>query len=95
MDGLEISEIGFSYGRKRALDRVSFRVEPGAFCALLGPNGAGKSTLFGLLTRLFTTQEGTIHVAGHDLDSICRVADPSGPMVVYSTLPVRPVVALG
>lgn len=74
MDGLEISEIGFSYGRKRALDRVSFRVEPGTFCALLGPNGAGKSTLFGLLTRLFTTHEGTIHVAGHDISRNSREA---------------------
>lgn len=67
MTGLAVKGLGFSYGAKRALDNVSFTVETGAFCALLGPNGAGKSTLFGLLTWLFTTRDGTIHVAGHDL----------------------------
>ncbi|MCB1352784.1 MAG: ATP-binding cassette domain-containing protein [Rhodobacteraceae bacterium] len=74
MNGLEISDLGFSYGQKRALDGVSLSVEPGAFCALLGPNGAGKSTLFGLLTRLFTTREGTIRVAGHDIAREPRAA---------------------
>ncbi len=74
MTGLSVSNIGFSYGPKRALDDVSFSASAGAFCALLGPNGAGKSTLFGLLTRLFTTPEGTISVAGHDLAEKPRVA---------------------
>ncbi len=74
LNGLQISELGFSYGSKRALDSVSFRVEPGAFCALLGPNGAGKSTLFGLLTRLFTTREGSIEIEGFDLARNPRAA---------------------
>ncbi|MEP3275927.1 MAG: ABC transporter ATP-binding protein [Stappiaceae bacterium] len=74
MTGLSVSKIGFSYGEKRALDDVSFSVDEGAFCALLGPNGAGKSTLFGLLTRLFTTPEGTISVAGYDLAKNPRAA---------------------
>ena len=72
--GLVVSHVGFSYGRRRALDDVSFTVPPGAFCALLGPNGAGKSTLFGLLTRLFTTSEGHIEVAGHDISTEPRAA---------------------
>ena len=66
--------LGHRYGRLRALDGVSFAVEPGAFCALLGPNGAGKSTLFGLMTRLFTTPEGRIEVAGHDVARAPRAA---------------------
>ena len=65
--GLEVEHLSFSYGPKRALDDVSFRVERGAFCALLGPNGAGKSTLFALLTRLLTAPRGRIGIAGHDL----------------------------
>ncbi|MBD3678606.1 MAG: ATP-binding cassette domain-containing protein [Rhodobacteraceae bacterium] len=67
MTGLTVDNLGYSYGARRALDAVSFEVEPGAFCALLGPNGAGKSTLFGLLTRLFTSSEGRIEIAGHDI----------------------------
>jgi ABC-2 type transport system ATP-binding protein len=32
------------YGSYRAVDDVSFRVEPGSVTGYLGPNGAGKST---------------------------------------------------
>ncbi len=65
--GLRIRHLSYAYRGRQALENVSFEVEPGDFCALLGPNGAGKSTLFALLTRLFTTDEGRILVAGHDL----------------------------
>lgn len=67
MNGLSVQNLRFAYGQKQALDGVSFDVAPGEFCALLGPNGAGKSTLMSLLTRLFTTPEGRITVAGHDI----------------------------
>ncbi len=74
MSALEVSGLGYSYGAKRALDGVSFALEPGRFTALLGPNGAGKSTLFSLLTRLFVTGEGRIVVAGHDIAKEPRAA---------------------
>lgn len=67
MSGLKVSNLGYRYGNKTALDEVSFELEAGTFCALLGPNGAGKSTLFNLLTRLFVSPNGRIEVAGQDL----------------------------
>ncbi|GGE54759.1 ABC transporter ATP-binding protein [Actibacterium pelagium] len=67
MTGLHVEKLSYRYGAKQALKQVSFGVSPGQFCALLGPNGAGKSTLFSLLTRLFTTPDGQITIAGHDL----------------------------
>jgi ABC-2 type transport system ATP-binding protein len=72
--GLRISDLGYSWGKRRALDHISLTLQRGEFCALLGPNGAGKSTLFGLLTRLFTTREGRIEIAGHDLGQSPRRA---------------------
>ncbi|MGL4235434.1 ABC transporter ATP-binding protein [Tabrizicola sp.] len=72
--GLRVSDLSYRFGSKTALDGVSFAIEAGQFCALLGPNGAGKSTLFGLLTRLFTTRDGRIEVAGHDLARAPRAA---------------------
>lgn len=74
MAGLKIEGITHDWGARRALDAVTFSVEPGRFCALLGPNGAGKSTLFGLLTRLFVPQAGRIEIAGHDLAREPRAA---------------------
>ncbi|WP_386680612.1 ABC transporter ATP-binding protein [Loktanella sp. R86503] len=74
LNGLDVSGVSFAYGKRQALRDVSFTVAPGRFCALLGPNGAGKSTLFALLTRLFTTRNGTIAIAGHDLETDARAA---------------------
>ncbi|WP_425100689.1 ABC transporter ATP-binding protein [Tropicibacter sp. S64] len=71
---LDIQDLSYAYGRKQALKSVSFTARPGRFTALLGPNGAGKSTLFALLTRLFTSSQGTIRIAGHDLARTPRAA---------------------
>lgn len=74
MTGLRVQNLGYAYGAKQALKDVSFHVPKGGFCALLGPNGAGKSTLFALLTRLFTTPEGQIELAGHNVAKAPRAA---------------------
>lgn len=74
MTGLQVENVSFSFGARKALDDVGFLVERGEFCALLGPNGAGKSTLFALLTRLFVAPEGRIVIAGHDLARAPRAA---------------------
>ena len=64
---LAIDGVSHSYGARRALDGVSFAVQPGSFAVLLGLNGAGKSTLFSLVTRLYATQRGRITVFEHDV----------------------------
>jgi ABC-2 type transport system ATP-binding protein len=51
----------------RALDGLSFTVEPGTLFALLGPNGAGKSTAVKILTTLTRPDSGDAVVAGHDV----------------------------
>jgi ABC-2 type transport system ATP-binding protein len=65
---LEIAGVSHSYGKRKALDDVSFSVRAASFCVLLGLNGAGKSTLFCLVTRLFATQRGTIRIFGFDVN---------------------------
>ncbi len=63
---LEVECVSFAYGKKKALDDVSFTVKPGQCTILLGPNGAGKSTLFALITRLYDSPTGQIRIAGFD-----------------------------
>jgi ABC-2 type transport system ATP-binding protein len=65
---LEVEELSHFYGERRALDSVSFRLQPSTFAVLLGLNGAGKSTLFSLITRLFAARTGHIRIFGRDLE---------------------------
>src|SRR4029453_4278501 len=54
-----------SYGGVRALDNVSFSVEPGRIVGLIGPNGAGKTTALKAILGL-TPYTGTLSVLGRD-----------------------------
>ncbi len=54
-------------GNVKALDGLSFTVEPGTVFGLLGPNGAGKSTTVKILTTLSRPDRGEARVAGFDV----------------------------
>ena len=56
-------------GAVRALDGVSFDIQPGEFFGLLGPNGAGKTTLISILAGLAQASGGNVVVQGHDVVS--------------------------
>ena len=51
-------------GGVKALDDVSFDVEPGQFVALIGPSGAGKSSLLRCLNGFVTPTAGRVTVDG-------------------------------
>ncbi len=71
---LTIENVSFAYGKKKALDDVSFSINTGECTLLLGPNGAGKSTLFSLITRLYDSREGHINLCGFDIKTQSRQA---------------------
>jgi ABC-2 type transport system ATP-binding protein len=50
----------------RAVDGVSFSIEPGAAVGYIGPNGAGKSTTIKMLTGILVPTSGEVTVAGLD-----------------------------
>ena len=51
----------------RALDDVSFDIQPGEFFGLLGPNGAGKTSLISILAGLSRASSGSVTVHGSDV----------------------------
>ena len=61
---LEATGLGKRYGRVRALEGCSFRLEAGRIAALVGPSGAGKSTLLHLAVGLLSPTEGSVRVLG-------------------------------
>jgi ABC-type Mn2+/Zn2+ transport system ATPase subunit len=52
------------YGRRAAIDEVSFEVDSGERVALLGPNGGGKTTLLRALLGELRPMRGTVEVRG-------------------------------
>jgi ABC-2 type transport system ATP-binding protein len=61
-----IEAIGLSkqYGQKRAVDDLSFTIQPGMVTGFLGPNGAGKSTTMRLLLDLDEPTRGQARING-------------------------------
>ena len=63
---IEVDRLRKSYGRKIAVDDVSFTVAEGEIFGLLGRNGAGKSTMVDCIVGLRTPDQGRIRIAGLD-----------------------------
>ena len=64
---IRVKEITKLYGRQKALDGVSFVIEPGQIVGLLGPNGAGKSTMMKILTCFIPPTSGEASINNFDV----------------------------
>ena len=65
---VEFHGVCFSYhAPHRAVDDLSFAIQPGQTIALVGASGAGKSTALSLLYRAFDPQSGRITIDGIDI----------------------------
>ena len=55
------------YGAIKAVDGISFCMEPGEIVGLLGPNGAGKTTTMRMCAGYLAPTSGRVEIHGHDL----------------------------
>ncbi|MGB7301183.1 MAG: ABC transporter ATP-binding protein [Burkholderiaceae bacterium] len=67
MSLLSVKDLSISFGGIKAVDGISFDVQPGEVFTIVGPNGAGKSTIFNLISRFYEPTGGSIHFDGRDI----------------------------
>ncbi len=64
---VKVEELSRYFGKKPAVNRVSFEIRRAEVFGFLGPNGAGKTTTIKMLTTLLPPTSGKATVLGHDL----------------------------
>ncbi|MCB0384538.1 MAG: ABC transporter ATP-binding protein [Bdellovibrionales bacterium] len=64
---LAVENLVKTYGSLRAVDGVSFSLQPGEIFGLLGPNGAGKTSIISTIVTLEKPTSGQVLVFGHDV----------------------------
>jgi len=64
---ISLENISLSFGNRKILDNVSFKINQGQILGMLGPNGVGKSTIFNLITGLIKPDYGKIKFNGIDV----------------------------
>jgi branched-chain amino acid transport system ATP-binding protein len=67
---LQVTNVSKRFGGLKAVNDVTFGIEPGEMAFLVGPNGAGKTTLFNLITGVYPIDSGAITFDGHDISRV-------------------------
>ncbi|MGZ3771335.1 MAG: ABC transporter ATP-binding protein [Bdellovibrio sp.] len=87
-DILSVSSVSKTYGKKVAVENISFRLKANEIVALLGPNGAGKTTIINMILGVLTPNHGIIEIENINLSRHRQLAlKNTNFAAVYSPLP--------
>ncbi len=83
---LDVQNLSKAYGKKQAVNQVSFQIKEGEIFGLMGMNGAGKTTMLRMLATLLQPDSGDALIAGHSIKehpeqvraNICYLPDEAG-----------------
>jgi ABC-2 type transport system ATP-binding protein len=78
---IEINGLSKSFGTVRAVDNLSFTVEPGRVTGFLGPNGSGKTTTLRILLGLVHASAGSATIGGRDYRDLENPSDTVGAVL--------------
>jgi len=65
---IKVENLTKKFGKKTAVDDVSFSLNKGEIMGFIGPNGAGKSTTMRMITGFLTPTSGTIQIGGYNIE---------------------------
>lgn len=64
---IDVSNIEFSYGKRKIIDSVSLHIPQKTTTAVVGPSGGGKTTLCNLISRFWDVDSGSIRLGSVDV----------------------------
>ena len=67
MSLLSVEGLGIAFGGLKAVDNVSFSVNPGEIVSVIGPNGAGKTTLFNMISGVYMPKSGKVKLSDEEV----------------------------
>jgi len=68
----EFKNVSFSYGKKKIIDDLSFKIRPNETVSFVGKSGAGKTTIFSLLCKMYDIDRGKILLDGININKLDR-----------------------
>jgi len=72
MKAVEVNHLYKSYTGKRAVEDLSFSVDPGEILGLIGPNGAGKSSTIKIILDFMKPDSGEVKIFGQQMNEACK-----------------------
>ena len=91
---IQVENLTKYYGKRLAVDDISFNVEKGEIVGFLGPNAAGKTTTMRIITGFLAPTAGQISVAGYNvltnsLEARRQIGYLPEAIPLYTDMPVR------
>ena len=88
---IEFKNVSKGYGDRLLIDKLNFKVPPGAIVGIIGPNGAGKSTLFRMINGKEKPDSGEIAIGSTVKLAFVDQSRELCPMTRVSGMPCRAV----
>lgn len=82
---LQVVDLVKDYKNFRAVNHLSFTIQPGEIVGLLGPNGAGKTTALRCIAGILRPSSGNVLINGHDI--VTSMAPAKAGMAFVPELP--------
>ena len=67
---LSLNAVSKLFDERRAVDDVTFKIEPGQFVGIIGRSGSGKSIMLILVNRLIDPSMGSISLLGSEITQL-------------------------